>query len=99
MFDMKENHIIPNDIFMKKWPIYDDDERRGLEEVLVSQRWGGGRTYSTQLEQSFCRYCGTKYSMSVCNATSGFCQFPKILIIISLICCAEYSGGKYWLIS
>ena len=54
------------------WPIYDECERKALEEVLESRVWWrtpGGKTL--EFEQEFASYHGAKHGVAVTNGTAA----------------------------
>lgn len=60
-----------------KWPIFGDEEREALLDVLESGRWWRG-AYKDQsdsmvgrFEKEFCEYLGVKYGVAVTNGTAA----------------------------
>ena len=54
------------------WPLYDDNERRALEEVLESRVWW--RTPGTktlEFEKAFAEYHGARHGIAVTNGTAA----------------------------
>lgn len=55
-----------------EWPIYGEEEERGLLEVLRSGKWGGtGRIKLQELEDRFAALHGAAYGVTVVNGTVG----------------------------
>jgi len=59
------------------WPIYGEEERRALIEVLESGRWWRGAYQDPKeskvgmLETEFCEYLGVKHGVAVMNGTAA----------------------------
>lgn len=54
------------------WPQYDERERRALQEVLESRRWGrlsGGKV--AQFEEAFAAYQDARFGIAVANGTAA----------------------------
>ena len=54
------------------WPIYAQEEARGLQKVLASRNWGGypfPNKLADAFAQKFARYHGAKYGLAVSNGT------------------------------
>jgi dTDP-4-amino-4,6-dideoxygalactose transaminase len=54
------------------WPVYSQDEARGLQKVLASRNWGGfpfPNKFADDFAQTFARYHGAKYGLAVSNGT------------------------------
>jgi len=60
-----------------KWPIFGDEERRALLEVLDSGKWWRGaykdqsKSKVGQFEAEFCKFLGVKYGVAVTNGTAA----------------------------
>ncbi|MCD6325136.1 DegT/DnrJ/EryC1/StrS family aminotransferase [Candidatus Bathyarchaeota archaeon] len=61
----------------RNWPIFSDEEKKALLEVLESGRWWRG-AYEDQseskvgrFETEFCKYLGVKYGVAVTNGTAA----------------------------
>jgi dTDP-4-amino-4,6-dideoxygalactose transaminase len=55
-----------------KWPIYTNEEARGLQKVLASRNWGGypfPNQIADSFAQAFARFHGAKYGLAVANGT------------------------------
>ncbi len=50
------------------WPIWGDEERKGLNEVLESGKWWYGEKVS-QFERAFADFQGAKFGITACNGT------------------------------
>lgn len=50
------------------WPIWDDKERKGLNEVLESGNWWYGKKVG-QFEQAFADFQDAKFGVTACNGT------------------------------
>jgi len=59
------------------WPIFGDEEKKALLEVLESGKWWRGaykdpsESKVGQFETEFCRYLGVKYGVAVTNGTAA----------------------------
>ncbi len=52
------------------WPVFDESEIRGVEEVVRSGKWfAPGGTKVTEFEQRFARFQTAQYAIAVCNGT------------------------------
>ena len=54
------------------WPVYTQQEARGLQKVLASRNWGGypfPNKIADAFAQKFARYHGAKYGLAVANGT------------------------------
>ena len=51
------------------WPVWGEEERRGVLDVLESGSWGGYSSKVPDLEQAFADYCGARSAIAVCNGT------------------------------
>ena len=54
------------------WPVYSQEEARGLQKVLASRNWGGfpfPNKIADDFAQKFARYHGAKYGLAVANGT------------------------------
>jgi dTDP-4-amino-4,6-dideoxygalactose transaminase len=54
------------------WPVYTQQEARGLEKVLASRNWGGypfPNKIAHDFAQKFARFHGAKYGLAVANGT------------------------------
>jgi len=60
-----------------KWPIFGDEEKRALLEVLESGKWWRGaykdpsESKVGRFETEFCKYLGVKYGVAVTNGTAA----------------------------
>jgi len=60
-----------------KWPIFNEEERKALIEVLESGKWWRGaykdpsESKVGQFETEFCKYLGVKYGVAVTNGTAA----------------------------
>lgn len=55
-----------------QWPIYDEEEEKGLLEVLKSRNWGGfpsPNVHARAFAQNFASYHGAKFGVCVANGT------------------------------
>src|SRR5581483_3129075 len=52
-----------------RWPVFDDRERRALDEVLESGVWGGYHPKIKQFEEAFASFHGARYGVSTANGT------------------------------
>ncbi|MCD4699185.1 MAG: DegT/DnrJ/EryC1/StrS family aminotransferase [Phycisphaerae bacterium] len=50
------------------WPIWGDEERKGLNEVLESGQWWYGEKVR-QFEEAFAAFQGARYGITACNGT------------------------------
>lgn len=59
------------------WPIFSDEEKKALLEVLESGKWWRGAYRDSsesrvgQFENEFCKYLGVKYGVAVTNGTAA----------------------------
>jgi dTDP-4-amino-4,6-dideoxygalactose transaminase len=54
------------------WPVYTQQEARGLQKVLASRNWGGypfPNKFADAFAQKFARFHGAKYGLAVANGT------------------------------
>jgi dTDP-4-amino-4,6-dideoxygalactose transaminase len=54
------------------WPIYTQDEARGLQKVLASRNWGGfpfPNKIADSFARKFAKFHGAKYGLAVANGT------------------------------
>ncbi|PYV19309.1 MAG: hypothetical protein DMG21_02000 [Acidobacteria bacterium] len=54
------------------WPVYTQEEARGLQKVLASRNWGGypfPNKIADAFAQRFARYHGAKYGVAVASGT------------------------------
>ncbi len=52
-----------------KWPVWDENEERGLLEVLHSGVWSYNGPKEVEFNKNFAEFCGTKYSVCAANGT------------------------------
>ena len=52
-----------------RWPIWDDQEAKAINEVLNSGMWGTGGPKQVAFEEAYAEYCGTKYGVMLTNGT------------------------------
>ena len=68
--------VAPNGL-KTQWPVFDERERKALEQVLNSGKWWRG-AYNDQkdscvgkFERAFADYCGAKYAVAVVNGSAA----------------------------
>jgi len=54
-----------------KWPVYDESEKKALEEVLQSGVWGSGGSKVNKFEKKFAGYHNAEYGICVVNGTTA----------------------------
>jgi L-glutamine:2-deoxy-scyllo-inosose/3-amino-2,3-dideoxy-scyllo-inosose aminotransferase len=52
-----------------KWPVWDDNEERGLQEVLHSGVWSYNGPKEREFNEAFARFIGSKYALCAANGT------------------------------
>lgn len=53
------------------WPVFGKEERKALQEVLDSGRWGIGGTKNAQFSQAFAKWLGVKRVVTCTNGTAA----------------------------
>ena len=51
------------------WPLFDESDRRALNDVLESRVWGGYHEAVGELERRFAAYHGATYGIAIANGT------------------------------
>jgi dTDP-4-amino-4,6-dideoxygalactose transaminase len=51
------------------WPIFDEADRRALNDVMESRIWGGYHESVAELERQFAAYHGASYGLALANGT------------------------------
>lgn len=52
-----------------RWPVFDDDERTALNDVLESGLWGGYSPKVAEFEQAFAEFHHTRHGVTAANGT------------------------------
>ncbi|HET6670690.1 MAG TPA: DegT/DnrJ/EryC1/StrS family aminotransferase, partial [Pyrinomonadaceae bacterium] len=51
------------------WPVFDETDRKALNDVLESRIWGGYHESVGELERQFAAYHGAQYGIALANGT------------------------------
>ncbi len=53
------------------WPVFDEQDKSALLETLESRAWGIGSKKTSEFENRFADYCGSKYAVACTNGTDA----------------------------